>query len=292
MTARHQKGSSSAHSRTWVRRFLMVLCLVAGLACLAYPLVGTFLNERSFTDAVSRYEETVSSYSEEDRAAMLEAARAYNDSLRGDPVRDPFVENSGYAIPDSYQEILNVDGEGLMGVVSIPSINVRLPIYHGTSEDVLAHGAGHIPQTSFPIGGLGTHAVITGHTGFPTARLFNDLVELKEGDVFIIEVLGEKHGYCIDSIQIVEPDDLSSVQIDPEQDYVTLLTCTPYGINSHRLLVRGVACDLPEEAIEPTPPEIPYALILGMAALVAIGSAVAVAHHRRKSKARGDIHGA
>ena len=235
-------------AREGVRRALMTACLLAGIALLLYPVVGTYLNERSFNDAVSHYEEAVRTLPDDERERMLAEARAYNDSLRGDLVRDPFVPNSGYAVPGNYDDVLDVDGTGLMGTVSIPSIGLALPVYHGTSDDVLAHGVGHIPQTSLPVGGAGTHAVLTGHTGLPTACLFTDLERLKEGDVFVIEVLGERRAYAVDDVSVVEPDDVSSIRVDGEHEYVTLLTCTPYGVNSHRLLVRGAPCDLPDDA--------------------------------------------
>ena len=275
-----------------VGRILMALCLVVGLACLLYPLVGTYLNERSFSDAVARYEENVSAIPEAERLAMLDEARAYNESLRGDPVRDPFVENSGYAVPSNYNDVLDVDGEGLMGTVSIPAIGIQLPVYHGTSDDVLAHGAGHIPQTSLPVGGAGTHAVITGHTGLPTARLFSDLEQLEIGDVFVIEVLGEKHAYAVDDIRIVEPDEVSSIRVDTEHDYVTLLTCTPYGVNSHRLLVRGSACDVPAEGEDAgQAPRIPFALGIGVLAVgtaFAVGAVIVVRRKRKDTEVRSD----
>ena len=217
-----------------------------------YPVVGTYLNERSFGEAVARYEQTVQTLPEGERQRMLAEARAYNDSLRGDPVRDPFVQGSGYAVPDNYDEVLDVDGTGLMGTVRVPALGLALPLYHGTSDEVLARGAGHLPQTSLPVGGEGTHAVITGHTGLPTARLFTDLARLGIGDVFIVEVLGSGAPTPWTDVRVVEPDDVSAIRIDEGRELVTLLTCTPYGVNSHRLLVRGERCELPEEAAPST----------------------------------------
>lgn len=267
-----------------MRTALMLLCLVAGLALVLYPIVGTYLNERSFIDAVEHYEEAVSTMPEDQRQAELAAAHAYNDSLRGDPVHDPFVAGSGYAVPDNYDRILNVDGAGLMGTVDIPVIDVSLPLYHGTSDDVLKRGAGHLPQTSLPVGGAGTHAVITGHTGLPTARLFTDLEHLKQGDVFIIEVLGDKHAYEVDDIRIVDPDDVSDIRIDEQHDCVTLLTCTPYGVNSQRLLVRGLACDVPVQAQPVRGTSLsPWPVSMAVAALaVTLGCAAWFAVRRRR----------
>lgn len=273
-------------AREGVRHALMTACLLAGIALLLYPVVGTYLNERSFNDAVSHYEEAVRTLPDDERERMLAEARAYNDSLRGDPVRDPFVPNSGYAVPGNYDDVLDVDGTGLMGTVSIPSIGLALPVYHGTSDDVLAHGAGHIPQTSLPVGGAGTHAVLTGHTGLPTARLFTDLERLKEGDVFVIEVLGERRAYAVDDVRVVEPDDVSSIRVDGEREYVTLLTCTPYGVNSHRLLVRGAPCELPDDEVLAPAAPVPWPLVGALAAAAALAAVLAVRAIRRRRRAR------
>ena len=273
-------------AREGVRRALMTACLLAGIALLLYPVVGTYLNERSFNDAVSHYEEAVRTLPDDERERMLAEARAYNDSLRGDPVRDPFVPNSGYAVPGNYDDVLDVDGTGLMGTVSIPSIGLALPVYHGTSDDVLAHGAGHIPQTSLPVGGAGTHAVLTGHTGLPTARLFTDLERLKEGDVFVIEVVGERRAYAVDDVRVVEPDDVSSIRVDGEREYVTLLTCTPYGVNSHRLLVRGAPCELPDDEVLAPAAPVPWPLVGALAAAAAAAAVLAVRAVRRRRRAR------
>lgn len=273
-------------AREGVRRALMTACLLAGIALLLYPVVGTYLNERSFNDAVSHYEEAVRTLPDDERERMLAEARAYNDSLRGDLVRDPFVPNSGYAVPGNYDDVLDVDGTGLMGTVSIPSIGLALPVYHGTSDDVLAHGVGHIPQTSLPVGGAGTHAVLTGHTGLPTARLFTDLERLKEGDVFVIEVLGERRAYAVDDVRVVESDDVSSIRVDGEREYVTLLTCTPYGVNSHRLLVRGAPCELPDDEVLAPAAPVPWPLVGALAAAAALAAVLAVRAVRRRRRAR------
>ncbi|WP_302319833.1 class C sortase, partial [Gordonibacter pamelaeae] len=267
------------------RQAVAAACLAAGLALMLYPVVGTLLNERSFTDAVGRYEEQAAALPEKERQEMLAAAHAYNDSLRGDPVHDPFIPNSGWAQPEGYDDVLDVDGAGLMGVVEVPAIGVRLPIRHGTSDEVLAHGAGHIPQTSLPVGGPGTHAVITGHTGLPTARLFDDLSRLEVGDVFVVEVLGERHAYAVDDVRVVEPDEVDAIRIDGNRDFVTLMTCTPYGVNSHRLLVRGEACELPAEgAPAPFRPDVLPWIAGGAVAVVAVavGTAVAFRAARRR----------
>lgn len=273
-------------AREGIRRVLMLACLLVGTGLVLYPVVGTYLNDRSFSDAVSHYEQAVQTLPEDERQQMLAEAHAYNDSLRGDPVHDPFVANSGYAVPDNYNEVLDVDGTGLMGTVTIPSIDLTLPIYHGTSDEVLAHGAGHIPQTSLPVGGTGTHAVITGHTGLPTARLFTDLEQLKVGDLFVVEVLGERHAYAVDDVSVVEPDDVSSIRADSEHEYVTLLTCTPYGVNSHRLLVRGVPTKLPDDAALETGTHVPWQLKAAFGVLVVLVAVLVVRAVRKQRRMR------
>ena len=227
-------------ARDRVRRVLMAICLVAGIGLILYPVVGTYLNERSFDEVVSRYEETVQTLPEDERAEMLAEARAYNESLRGDPVHDPFVANSGYAVPDNYDDLLNVDGTGLMGTVSIPAIDLTLPLYHGTGDEVLQTGAGHIATTALPIDGESIHPVVTGHTGLPDKLLFTNLMFVQEGDVFRVKILDRTFSYRVASVDVVEPDDTALLQPVEGEDRLTLLTCTPYGINSQRLLITGV----------------------------------------------------
>lgn len=174
-------------------------------------------------------------------------AEEYNENLAGDPVKDPFVPGSGYALPENYEEVLNVGG--VMGYVEIPKIDVLLPIYHGTSDEVLEKGVGHIESTSLPVGGTFRHSVLTGHRGLPSAELFTRLDEMEIGDLFLIHVLNRTLAYEVDQIKTVLPTELEDIQAIPERDFVTLLTCTPYGINTHRLLVRGSRTTyVPEEA--------------------------------------------
>ena len=168
-----------------------------------------------------------------------EKAQTYNENLSGDPVHDPFVFGSGYALPENYKEVLNLSEDGIMGYIQIPKILVDLPIYHGTSEEVLEKGVGHIQNTSVPIGGNSTHSVLTGHTGLPNAELFTRLDELVVGDIFYIHVLNEILTYKVYEIKVVLPDNIDELRITSGEDLVTLVTCTPYGVNSHRLLVKA-----------------------------------------------------
>ena len=168
-----------------------------------------------------------------------EKARRYNENLAGDPVHDPFVPGSGYALPGNYLDVLNLSGDGVMGYIEIPRISVRLPIFHGSDDEVLQKGAGHIEQTFLPVGGEGSHAVITGHRGLPSAELFTRLDELEQGDLFYIHVLDEVLAYEVDQITVVLPTELENIRAVEGEDLVTLVTCTPYAVNTHRLLVRG-----------------------------------------------------
>jgi len=218
---------------------IIAICLLAlaGIAVFSYPYLASWLSKLHGSRVVATYSKTVAKADPQVIAAELKRAHDYNDDLAGDPVHDPFIPGSGMALDKDYLSILNVDG--MMGSISIPEISVDLPIYHGTSADTLSQGIGHLEGTSLPVGGLRTHAVLTGHTGLSYAKMFTDLTELKLGDQFYIHVLGQTLAYQIDQIKVVKPGDTHDLRLFPGHDYVTLLTCTPYGINDHRLLVRG-----------------------------------------------------
>ena len=217
-----------------------VLIFMTGAGIFVYPAVSNYLAERRQAEAVRDYQEEVSSLEPQELSEELKRAQEYNKNLAEDEFHDPFLLDGKYVISPEYQEILNYTGDGIMGYVEIPDINVNLPIYHGTSVEVLQDGAGHLEASSLPVGGEGTHAVISAHRGLPSAKLFSDLDELETGDVFFIHILNETHAYQVDQIQVVKPDELDSLRVVDGQDLVTLLTCTPYAVNTHRLLVRGV----------------------------------------------------
>lgn len=217
-----------------------VLIFMTGAGIFVYPAVSNYLAERRQAEAVRGYQEEVSSLEPQELSEELKRAQEYNKNLAEDEFHDPFLLDGKYVISPEYQEILNYTGDGIMGYVEIPDIDVNLPIYHGTSEEVLQDGAGHLEASSLPVGGEGTHAVISAHRGLPSAKLFSDLDELETGDVFFIHILNETHAYQVDQIQVVKPDELDSLRVVDGQDLVTLLTCTPYAVNTHRLLVRGV----------------------------------------------------
>lgn len=232
-----------------------ILLFAAGISVLMYPLVSEWYNNRNQTTVAKAHKEAVAEIKSAELTALREAAMVYNEGLFGNVILiDPFDERMAEESLEEYNNLLNVSGDGVMGSVRIPNIDVVLPIYHGTSAAVLEKGAGHLEKTSLPVGGIGTHAVISAHTGHPTATLFTELDKLKEGALFFLEVLDETLAYRVDQIKVVEPSDTSDLPVNREEDFVTLVTCTPYGINSHRLLVRGRRTDyverLEEEAVQ------------------------------------------
>lgn len=176
-------------------------------------------------------------------------ARAYNETISNGfiQLQDPFNAKIPTTDLSNYSNLLSINDDGVMGLVNIPSIHVQLPIYHGTTEQVLEKGIGHLEGTSLPIGGVGTHTVLTGHSGLSNAKLFTDLNQLQEGDYFFLDVWGDTLAYQVDQIRVVLPSDLDLLQITPGKDYCTLLTCTPYGVNTHRLLVRGIRTEIPKK---------------------------------------------
>lgn len=218
---------------------IALIFIIVGGCIFLYPNVSNYFAEKNQTEAIREYSEAVSNFDQEKIDEELQKAQTYNENLSGEPVHDPFVEGSGYAMPKNYKEVLNIAEDGVMAYVEIPKISVYLPIYHGTSSEVLEKGVGHIESTSLPIGGQSTHSVLTGHTGLPSAELFTRLDELVEGDIFYIHILNEVLTYKVYEIKVILPDEISELQITSGKDYVTLVTCTPYGVNSHRLLVKA-----------------------------------------------------
>ena len=227
--------------RKWILPALMGLGFLLGLGITLYPAVSNYLLEKNQSTAMQGYIEEQEKVPDEVSERLKQEAREYNEKLREGTVvlTDPFDPEALKYITDEYEEMLNPDGDGLMGYLEIPSIKVYLPVYHGTSDGVLQAGVGHLGNTSLPVGGENTHAVLSGHTGLPNARLLTDLDKLQEKDQFYLHVLDEVLAYEVDQIKVVEPDNISDIFIEDGKDYVTLVTCTPYGINSHRLLVRG-----------------------------------------------------
>ncbi len=215
------------------------LIFLTGLSVLLYPTVSDYINELHSSRAIASYDNTVTEMAPEDYTKELEAAAAYNEYLASFHNLSAAATTEGERDDSPYNELLNIGGNGIIGAIKIPVVKINLPIYHGTDESVLQVASGHYLGSSLPIGGESTHAILTGHRGLPSAKLFTDLDRLEEGDTFYIKVLGEILEYQIDQIEIVLPEEVDGLSITQGEDYVTLVTCTPYGINSHRMLIRG-----------------------------------------------------
>lgn len=228
----------------------LILALVAGLSLLLYPTVSDYWNSLHASQAVASYDQAVKSMDEGKYDELLQRAGQYN--------RDLFLRGTLFALTDEeredYNSQLDIDGSGVMGYIEIPTIKVSLPIYHGTSDDVLQVAVGHLEWSSLPVGGESTHCVLSGHRGLPSAKLFTNLDQLAEGDLFVIRTLDEVLTYEVDRILIVLPSELQALAAEEGKDLCTLVTCTPYGVNSHRMLVRGHRVDNQSEAVRLTAP--------------------------------------
>ena len=237
-----------------ITTFIMILLFLAGLSLLLYPFVANQWNNYRQQRLISGYEDTVAQKEEAgeiDYDAVWAKAQAYNEALLPSVLPDSFAVAEASDEPDEeYMSCLNITGDGMMGMVEIPKIAVNLPIYHTTSEEVLEKAAGHLEGSSLPVGGESTHAVISAHRGLPSASLFTDLDQLEEGDHFLIHVLDDTLCYEVDQILVVEPKETESLAVEEGEDLVTLLTCTPYGVNSDRLLVRGHRVPYVPEEVE------------------------------------------
>lgn len=230
---------SNKKRKMTIKDIIRLLVLVVAFAVLLYPTVSSYVNEKNGSKVVSNYDAESVRLSNAEKEKMLEDARAYNkEMLSNIDLIDPFSQGEK-SLDARYESLLNVDGSGMMGYIRIPKIKVEIPIYHGTSESVLQAGVGHFWGTSLPVGGESTHTVLTGHRGLPTKTLFTNMDKLVEGDVFYIKVLDETLAYKVDQILTVLPEETEALSIVPGKDYATLVTCTPYAINTHRLLVRG-----------------------------------------------------
>ncbi len=244
---KNKKQSKTKKKRSWVIDLLLFTLLLVGLAVMGYPAFSEYWNSLHQSRAIISYAETVANLDAEKYAAILDDAMFYNELYAEKPNQWALDEEE----IEDYNRQLNVDGTGNMGFISIPVINVNLPIYHGTSESVLQTSIGHIETSSLPVGSpheneedfddipFASHSVLSGHRGLPSARLFSDLDQIQIGDVFYLTILDQTLTYEVDEINIVEPNDSSKIALVPDMDLCTLVTCTPYGINTHRLLVRG-----------------------------------------------------
>lgn len=218
-----------------ITTILLILLFFVGLGLILYPTFSNWWNSFHSSKAINAYSDMVANLDEDQYEEILAAAHDFNASR--------LTEGTSFSMSpeqkELYPDLLNVGGDGIIGYIEIPSIGVALPIYHGTEERILQVAVGHLDWSSFPIGGESTHSVLSGHRGLPSARLFTDLDDLREGDLFMIRVLGELLTYEVDQILIVDPTDVDSLKVEQGKDLCTLVTCTPYGINTHRLLVRG-----------------------------------------------------
>lgn len=214
---------------------ILILILIIGMSLLLYPTVANWWNNFHQSRAISSYDKEVANIDDDKYDEIWQAAKEYNEKIASNPNDFVLKEDA----KKTYESLLNIGGKGIMGYVEIPKIDVELPIYHGTSESAIQVAVGHIEWSSLPVGGASSHCVISSHRGLPSARLFTDIDQLVEGDVFFLHILDETLAYQVDQILIVEPKEVDDLQIEEGKDMVTLVTCTPYGVNTHRLLVRG-----------------------------------------------------
>lgn len=233
-------------------KILIIVVFVLGLTILLYPVVSMLISSIFQTKVIKNYNYSVEQMEKDKMDNELQKAQEYNDKIKSvtEIIKDPFTDKNS-SIPSGYKEILDVNG--VIGYIEIPKININVPIYHGSTDDVLAMGIGHLETTGFPIGGLGNHSVLSGHRGLPTAKMFTDLDKMEVGDDFFIHVLDQTLEYKVDQIKVIDPSDTSDLMPVPDKDYVTLLTCTPLGINSHRLIVRGERVEYNDSENKPIP---------------------------------------
>lgn len=217
-----------------------------------YPVISSMMNSGKAHVVITDYSDTIADNSNNKNQELIDEARKYNSNLSSVNIVDAF-SNPKEDESDEYRNILNINENGMMGYLSIPKIDIKIPIYHGTSNEVLQKGVGHFEGSSFPVGGKGTHAVLSAHSGLPSARLFTDLNQLRVGDMFYIYILDQVFAYKVDQVLVVEPSDVEALELQKGEDYVTLVTCTPYAVNTHRLLVRGTRVEYSPEVLESIP---------------------------------------
>ena len=226
--------------KNFICNIFFLLVFLAGAGVFLYPTVSDMWNQYRNARLVSRYDEAVTDLSDNEYEKLWNEAKEYNAEHPVNSIADAFGEKDDYVLTQPYDQVLDPNGEGLMGSIEIPKINAKLAIYHGLSKTVLEKGVGHVEGTSLPVGGKSTHAVLAAHRGLPSAKLFTDLDQMKKGDIFILHILGKNLAYKVDQIKTVLPEETGELDIVEGEDHVTLVTCTPYGVNTHRLLVRGI----------------------------------------------------
>lgn len=294
-------------ARRWLAPALAILLVLSGLCLLLYPVASDYLNKVEQAKVSNNLRQVVQEATPADLTAWRQQAIDYNNRLYSGAayVVDPFDPDAPKTSDEEYLACLNLAGDGAMGTITIPSIGVDLPIYHGVTGEGMDHGVGHEPHSSLPVGGPSTHAVLAGHTGLPSAVIFDKLDKLHVGDYFVLQVLDEDLAYRVTSTEVVLPDDTSSLAIQKDKDLVTLVTCTPYGVNSHRLLIHAERCDVPKEWLERKDRDtgllstyntlrdkigVPPALI-GVLLAIAVLAAVYAMNRRRKNRAGHDEEG-
>lgn len=267
---------------------IFVIMIILGIAIILYPVISNHLSKINYQEIINNYDFTVAKQKNSYNEQLVNEARKYNSSLTSLNITDVFQNQIGQSSSE-YFSVLNVDNNGMMGYISIPKIDVKIPIYHGTSSDILQKGVGHLEGSSIPIGGENTHTVLSAHRGLPSSRLFTDLDQLKVGDTFYIHILDEVLAYRVNQVLVVEPSDIDFLQIVKGEDYVTLVTCTPYAINTHRLLVRGERIEYSaqeEESIainkKMSIADIVLYTCLIFAVLLIIGSIISITHYQKR----------
>lgn len=232
--------------RKHISTIFIILIFLVGLGFISYPTVSNLWNQAHQSRAIATYSKQVEKLDDSENKKMLKAARKYNKSLLKKSDHWKLLKKD----KKKYESLLDVSGTGIMGYIEVPKIDCSLPIYHGTDEGALQIAIGHLEGSSLPVGGKSTHCVLSGHRGLPSARLFTDLDQMEEGDIFILNILGRKLAYEVDQIRVVLPEEMSDLEIEEGKDLCTLVTCTPYGINTHRLLVRGHRTEYVEKKVE------------------------------------------
>lgn len=273
--AKRRKGSRI------LGNLVFALVILIGSGMIGYPLLANWLYLRTVEESTASYTRSVSGLNDKELKAMWDEAYAYNHELGNPRVRDPFSEVEITSPLDRYNKVLNPDGSGMMGYVEVPRAGIDLPIYHGTSERVLQIGAGHIATTALPIDGTSIHPILTGHTALPDRMLFTNLTRVRKGDYFSMRILDKTFWYRVASIDVILPSDTSKLQPKQGDNRLTLLTCTPYGINSHRLLVTGVPSDPPPEDEGPSYPPLWWAWVCFAAFLLLVLAEALIGRARR-----------
>lgn len=287
------------------RLAIAALVFVLGAALIAYPYVSDYVHKQRQHEVISSYAATVEASNVDELSAEMARAQDYNNRLLSSRamVTDPFDADAQRVTSEEYEGLLNLNGDGVMGTLVIPKIDLQMPIYHYTNDEELQKGVGHMESTSLPVGGASSHAVLAGHNGLPSVKIFDLLDELEPGDYFVIEVLGEEHAYCVTGKETVLPEETQSLAVQDGKDLVTLVTCTPYGVNTHRLLVHAERCEVPAEWYEkdqgqtstassaPAAPLLEFTLVgLAIAAGLGLSYAVASRRARRRKEARDLTH--